>query len=272
MVKPGAKKRAVNHIIETLGLSERRACILTGLSRMGYRYQNAPSNDKKIRSRLKQLAQQYSCYGYLLLHGMLKNERLVVNHKRTYRIYIEERLQVRTKKRKKLIRPRIPIAFPLSVNERWSMDFVCNQLANGRRFRDLNVVGDYSRECVGQLVDTLICGNYVAWFLDQLIESREKPRAITCDNVQEFTSKALFFWASEGQVKLQFIQSGKPTQSAFVASFNGKLRDNHLNQHWFKDLEEARSTIEEWRKHLTQVRPHISLGYITLAVFAGRAA
>ncbi len=272
MVKPATKKRAVNHVVEMLGLSERRACRLAGLSRTGYRYQPVRSNDDALRTRLKELAQQYSRYGYLLLHGILKDEGLVVNRKRTYRIYTEEGLQVRTKKRKKLIRPRVPIAVPLSVNERWSMDFVSDQLANGRRFRILNIVDDYSRECVGQLVDTSISGSYVARYLDQLIESREKPKTITCDNGPEFTSKALFFWARERQVTLQFIQPGKPTQNAFVESFNGKFRDSHLNQHWFKDLEEARSTIEEWRQHYNQVRPHSSLGYIPPAVFAERAA
>ena len=271
-MKPATKKRAVNHVVEMLGLSERRACRLAGMSRTGYRYQCVPGNDEALRARLKELAQQYSRYGYLLLHGMLKDEGLVINRKRTYRIYTEEALQVRTKKRKKLIRPRIPIAVPLAVNERWSMDFVSDQLASGRRFRVLNIVDDYSRECVAQVVDTSISGSYVARCLDRVIEARGKPTAITCDNGPEFTSKAMFFWARDRQVDLQFIQPGKPTQNAFVESFNGKFRDSSLNQHWFKDLEEARSTIEEWRQHYNLVRPHSSLGYVPPAIFAERAA
>ena len=207
-----------------------------------------------------------------MLHAMLKNKGLVVNRKRTYRIYTELGLQVRTKRRKKLIRPRIPMVVPTQSNQRWSLDFVSDQLACGRRFRVLNVVDDYSRESVGQLVDISISGYRVARFLTELSQRRPLPKTLVCDNGTEFTSKAMFFWSKETATKLHFIQPGKPTQNAFVESFNGKFRDSCLNQHWFKSLNDARQEIATWRKHYNEVRPHSSLGYIPPIQFAKQAA
>lgn len=169
MVTPDSKKQAISHVLAQHPISERATCQLVGLSRTAYRYQVQARTDDALRARLKSLAAQYSSYGYLLLHGLLKAERLVINEKRTYRIYTEEGLQVRTKKRKKLQRPRLPMGVPLAVNERWSMEFVSDQLSNGRRFRVLNVEDDYSREMVGQLVSPSITGQQVARFLGQLV-------------------------------------------------------------------------------------------------------
>lgn len=272
MVKPSGRKQAASYLIQHYQLSERIACQLAGISRTAYRYQVGSRNDSALRARLKTLAAQQSAYGYLLLHGMLKAEGLVINKKRTYRIYTEEGLQVRTKKRKKLQRPRQPMEVPLAINERWSMDFVSDQLSNGRRFRILNVVDDYSREMVGQLVAISISGRQVARFLDQLCEERGKPRKVICDNGTEFTSKAMFFWSRETGVQLGFIQPGKPTQNAFVESLNGKFRNECLNRHWFRTLDEARVEIEQWRYHYNHVRPHSSLNYLPPVEFAKRAA
>jgi len=218
------------------------------------------------------LATQYPVYGYLLLHGLLKQEGLVVNKKRTYRLYSESNLQVRTKRRKRLQRPRLPMLVPTNVNERWSMDFVSDQLSNGRRFRILNVVDDYSRECIGQYADISISGETVSRILNMLLCERGKPQSIVCDNGSEFTSKAMFFWAKKSGVKLAFIQPGKPTQNAFVESLNGKFRASCLNQHWFRTLDEARDEIEIWREHYNHVRPHSSLNYMPPSVFAKEAA
>ena len=253
-------------------LSERVACKLAGISRTGFRYQAKPRNDQALRERLKALAVQQSAYGYLLLHGILKAEGLVVNKKRTYRIYTEEGLQVRTKKRKKLQRPRQPMEVPLAVNQRWSMDFVSDQLSHGRRFRVLNIVDDFSREMVGQLVSVSITGKQVARFLERLFEGRDKPKKIICDNGTEFTSKAMFFWSRESGVTLGFIQPGKPTQNAFVESLNGKFRNECLNRHWFRTLEEAKVEIDLWRHHYNHVRPHSSLDYLPPVAFAKKAA
>lgn len=185
----------------------------------------------------------------------------MVNRKRTYRIYSELSLQVRTKRRKKLIRPRISMSVPTQPNERWSLDFVHDQLADGRRIRVLNIVDDYSRLCVGQLVDTSISGARLARFLDELSEVRALPKAIVLDNGPELTSKAMFFWSQRTGIKLCFIQPGKPTQNAFVESFNGKFRDSCLNLHWFRSLREARQIVRAWRRHYNYERPHSSLGY-----------
>jgi len=271
-VKPSGKKQVVTHLIENHRISERLACSLVGLSRTAYRYLARSRDDLELRNRMKALAVEYPRYGYLLLHGLLKGEGLVINKKRTYRLYSEERLQVRTKKRKKLQRPRLPTEVPTQVNERWSMDFVSDQLSNGRRFRVLNIVDDYSREMVGQLVSVSITGNQVARFLDELKVSRGLPKSLVCDNGTEFTSKAMFFWSKGSGVKLSFIQPGKPTQNAFVESLNGKFRNECLNQHWFRSIVEARWEIDKWREHYNNVRPHSSLNYLPPVAFAQRAA
>ena len=272
MVKPASKKEVVTHIKSTYRVSERAACRLAGISRTGYRYQAIPKQDKYLRQRLGELATQYPRYGYLILHSLLKDEGLVVNKKHTYRLYTEAGLQVRTKKRKKLTRPRMPLVVPVGKNIRWSMDFVADQLSSGRRFRVLNIVDDFSREMIGQLTAFSITGHQVARFLDQLGENRDLPDQIVCDNGTEFTSKAMFFWQKESGVKLSFIQPGKPTQNAFIESLNGKFRNECLNQHWFRDISEARTEIDRWRNHYNHERPHSALKYMTPVAFANRAA
>ena len=152
------------------------------------------------------------------------------------------------------------------------MDFVSDQLVNGRRFRVLNIVDDYSREMIGQLTSVSISGARVARFLDQLLDKRGRPDQIVCDNGTEFTSKAMFLWQQDQQVKLSFIQPGKPTQNAFVESLNGKFRNECLNQNWFRTIEEAEVKIRLWRQHYNNERPHSSLGYQTPVAFANRAA
>lgn len=272
MVTPAGRKQIAVHLMTGFAISERRSCELAGVSRTAFRYQSIPRDDSALRSRLLKLATQHSSYGYLFLHRLLRTEGLVKNKKRTYRIYTEEGLQVRTKKRKKLIRPRMPMLIPTAPNERWSMDFVSDQLSNGRRFRVLNVIDDFSREMVGQLVDVSIGGRQVARFLDFLIEQRGKPNQIICDNGPEFTCKAMFFWQKHSRVKLGFIQPGKPTQNAFIESLNGKFRNECLNQNWFRSIEEAKGVIRQWRDHYNTVRPHSSLNYMTPMAFANQAA
>jgi len=272
VVKPAERRPVVRYLIERHALSERAACRLVRLGRTTYRYTGRGDKDAALRARLKALASQYPRYGYLMLHSLLKSEGLVQNKKRTYRLYTEASLQVRTKRRKKLYRPRQVLTTPDSVNTRWSMDFVSDQLSNGRRFRVLNVVDDYSRELVGQLVSVSISGRQVTRFLDHLIEQRARPKQIVCDNGPEFTCKAMFLWSKDRNVTLSFIQPGKPTQNAFVESFNGKFRDTCLNQHWFRSIEEAKHEIDNWRFHYNHERPHSSLNYMTPVAFANKAA
>ena len=271
MVTASQRRRAVEHLKQRR-VSERRACRLVGFSRSAAWREPRGRQDADLRCRLKALAEQYPRYGYSTLHGMLRDEGLVCNPKRTYRLYREEGLQVRTKRRKKLIRPRVPMLVPNGVNQRWSMDFVSDQLANGRRLRILNIVDDFSRECVLQVIDFSISGHRLARELDRLARQRLLPGTLVCDNGPEFTGKAMFFWSQRSGVKLHFIQPGKPTQNAFVESFNGKFRDYCLNLHWFASLDDARSTIDHWRDHYNHVRPHRSLGKKPPAVFAREAA
>lgn len=272
MVTPAQRRRAVEHLVRSRMSSERRACQLVGLSRSVAQYRLVGRDDVVLRTRLKALAEAYPRYGYPTLHDMLKTEGVVVNRKRTYRLYREEGLQVRAKRRKKLSRVRVPMPVPSAVNERWSVDFVSDQLANGRRFRVFNVVDDFTRECVLQIVDFSISGRRLVHELDRLSRSRPLPKAIVCDNGPELTCKAMFFWARRTAVKLHFIQPGKPTQNAFIESFNGKFREYCLNLNWFASLEDARSIIERWRAHYNEVRPHRSLGRVPPAVFARAAA
>jgi putative transposase len=199
---------------------------------------------------------------------LLRREGWVRNRKRTYRLYTALGLQVRTKRRRKIARPRVSITMPFGPNERWSLDFMSDQLSNGRRFRILNLVDDYSRECVGQIVDFSISGERLARFMDELNRSRQLPKVLVCDNGSEFTSKAMFFWSQRTATKLHFIQPGKPTQNAFVESFNGTFRDGCLNQHWFTDLLDARRVINDWRRHYNDERPHSALSYLPPTSYA----
>lgn len=269
MVKPADRRQVVQFWVDQGLRSERRGCRLIGVSRSTVRYQAHGPDDSTLRSRLKALAEKYPRYGYPTLHDMLRMEGLVENPKRTYRIYSEEGLQVRRKRRKKLIRPRVPMVLPTRQNERWSIDFVSDQLATGRRFRVFNIIDDFTRECVGQLVDTSISGARMVRFIDTL---GRLPEKIVCDNGPELTSKAMFFWAKERGIKVQFIQPGKPTQNPFVESFNGKFREYCLDMHWFRDLDEARYEIDSWRKHYNDEKPHSSIGRMPPSLFAERAA
>ena len=187
-------------------VSQRRSCRLVGLSRSVAWYWLKGCDDADLRDRLKVLAERYPRYGYLTLHEMLKREGRVINRKRSYRIYREEGLQVRTKRCKKITRPKVPMPVPTRANERWSADFMSDQLANGRRFRIFNLINDFSRQCVGQIVDTSISGARLTRYLDELGTRRSLPKTLVLDYGPEFTCKAMFFWAQRTGVRLHFIQ------------------------------------------------------------------
>ena len=268
MVRPAARKRLAGYLQQAHAISERHATQLVRISRKALHYEAMrPARDAALVARLKVLGGRYPRYGYLLLHGLLRGEGLVQNRKRTYRLYTALGMQVRTRRRRKLVRPRLAMMTPKRPNERWSADFIHDQLANGRRIRILNIVDDHSRLCVGQLVDLCISGARMARWLDELGKSRGWPHTLVLDNGPEMTSKAMFFWSQKSGVKLHFIQPGKPTQNAFVESFNGRFRDGCLNQHWFRDLADAQHIISKWRIHYNQIRPHSSLGYKTPMAF-----
>jgi putative transposase len=253
--------------------SERRACWLLGLSRSSCRYQPRRGEEKALRQRLRELAGERRRFGYRRLAVLLRREGWAVNWKRVYRVYRQEHLQVGKRPRKRGVsRRRLPLVLPGGPNERWSMDFMTDSLATGRRFRTLNVVDDYTRECVRIEVDTSLGGDRVARVLDELCWQRGGPKVIVVDHGPEFTSQALDRWAYRRGVRLHFIDPGKPEQNAYVESFNGKFRDECLNEHWFANLKEAREKIENWRQDYNQRRPHSALGYRTPEEFATEVA
>jgi len=237
-----------------------------------YERQNA-GEEEKLKARLRSLAGERRRFGYRRLTVLLRREGWTVNPKRGYRLYRQEGLQVRRRKRKRIgAVERQPLAIPIRQNERWSMDFVADALTDGRRFRSLNIVDDFNRECLAAQVDTSITGARVVRVLEQLRELHGLPQVLVTDNGPEFAGQALDVWAYEQGVKLHFIEPGKPVQNAFIESFNGKMRDECLNEHWFISLTEARQTIEAWRRDYNEVRPHSSLGNRTPQEFTARGA
>jgi putative transposase len=270
VVSPAARRGVVEHLRESWKLSERRACRLAGLARAVWRYRLQPDRDPAVRARLLELAARYPRYGYELLYLKLRREGFAVNHKRVLRLYREERLVLRPRSKRKRVAaaPRPARVFPQAPNERWSMDFMSDTLESGRVFRALNVLDDFSRECLAIEVDLSLPGERVVRVLDRLAFERGLPRAITLDNGPEFVSKALDHWAYRTGVELLFIRPGKPVENAFVESFNGTLRNDCFNQHWFNSLGEARVIVEGWRREYNQERPHSALGGMTPREFA----
>jgi len=231
------------------------------LSRTVYGYRHHRDDDVILRHRLRELAAQRRRFGSPRLHVLLKREGLVINHKRTERIYKEEGLALRRKRRRKgTAGARVVIPAPERPNQKWSMDFVADSIVTGRRFRALAIVDDYSRECPAIEVDTSLGGRRVVGVLERLAEIRGLPEIITVDNGPEFAGKALDEWAYRKGIKLDFIRPGKPIENAFAESFNGRLRDECLNDNWFLSLKHAREVIESWRKDYNTARPHSSLG------------
>jgi putative transposase len=253
------------HIIERFGLSVRRTCKLIGLSRTSFHYRTTVNPDEGvIRKRLRELAQTRRRFGCPRLHVMLRREGFVINHKRTERIYRQEGLILRIRRRKKmssLLRTDIPK--PDYSNHIWSMDFMRDSLANGRAIKILAVVDEYTRKCFRIEVDTSINGVRVTRVLDYIAQVEGLPEIIIIDNGPEFIGKALDAWAYQRGVKLAFIRPGKPIENAYIESFNGRFRDECLNENWFLTLEHARGIIEKWRIDYNNERPHSSLGYRT---------
>ncbi len=259
---------------EAQGLSERRACRLVGMGRTSCRYEpQRQGQDEKLKARLRTLAGERRRFGYRRLMVLLRREGWAVNHKRVYRLYREEELGVRRRKRKRIgAVERQPLTIPTRRDERWSMDFVSDALTEGRKFRSLNIVDDFNRECLAAEVDTSIPGARVVRVLERLGELRGLPGILVTDNGPEFAGQALDAWAYQRGVRLHFIEPGKPVQNAFIESFKGKMRDECLNEHWFMSLAEARETIEAWRMDYNEVRPHTALGNRTPQEFTACGA
>ncbi len=239
--------------------------------RMTVRYRSRRPDDPKLRERLRALAHERRRFGYRRLHIFLKREGFVVNHKRLFRIYREERLTVRKRGgRKRALGTRIPMPVPAQPNDLWALDFVADQLVSGRRFRILTIYDVCTRECLATIADFSIGGQRVARELDRLITWRGKPQAIMSDNGTELTCNAIILWSGQMQIAWQYIEPGKPMQNGFVESFNGRLRDEFLNETLFGSLDHARAMLEEWRRDYNTVRPHSRIGWLTPAVYAAK--
>jgi putative transposase len=251
-------------------LSERRACQLVGLSRSTLRYEPRCSKDNEaLKAKIVTIAQERRRFGYRRIHALLRREGIEANHKRIYRLYREAELAVKRRKRRKGVAvPREALELPQRRNEVWSMDFVMDALSSGRRIKILTIVDDCTKEAIDLAVDFGISGHYVTRILDQAARFRGYPAAIRTDQGPEFTGRALDQWAYDHGVQLKLIQPGKPTQNAYIESFNGKFRDECLNEHWFQSLAHARVIIQAWRKDYNEQRPHSMLGYRTPAEVA----
>jgi putative transposase len=260
----------VNAMRAKTGISERRGCALIGLSRTVMHYEASPETDNaEVRSRMIALAAERRRFGYRRIHVMLRREGQQVNVKRVYRLYRLERLQVqRRRKRRGVAVERRPLTIPQGPNQVWSIDFVSDSLETGRRLKCLTVVDDFTKEAIDIVVDHGISGQYVTRVLESAARFRDLPKTIRTDQGPEFTGKAMDAWAYARGIELRLIEAGKPTQNAYVESFNGKFRDECLNEHWFRTLAEARAAITAWRTDYNQRRPHSALAYRTPAEFA----
>ena len=272
MVRPAARREVVAYIREQYRKSERWACRAIPIQRSTQRYQRRPDQDGPLKARITELAQERPRWGCPLIHAVAQREGLVRNHKRTERVYYREMgLSLRLRRRKK--RPshlRVLMDAPDRPNERWSMDFVFDQLRDGRRLKCMTLGDDFTREALEIEAARSIGGKYVVEVLDRVTAERGFPAVIVMDNGPEFTGKALDEWAHGHGVKLDFIAPGKPVQNAFRESFNGRFRDECLNQSIFRDVCDAKEKIEHWRQDYNTIRPHSSLNYATPAAFAER--
>jgi putative transposase len=268
-VSPQAKRAAVAVLMTERSLGVTRACGLVGISRSLYRYRSRRPDSAPLRTRIEEIAAVKRRYGYRRVYLRLRREGWAVNRKRVYRLYRDAGLAVRRRKRKRIgALARRPLPKPTRANVSWSMDFVADGLIGGRRLRCLTIVDDCTRECLAIEVDTSITGLRVQAVLDRLADTRGLPNSITVDNGPEFDGQVLDKWAYRRAVQLAFIRPGKPNENAYIESFNGKFRDECLNEHWFLSLAHARSVIGAWCIEYNTERPHSSLGNRTPQEFA----
>ena len=250
------------------GVSERRACSIVGADRSAVRYRHRRADDIAVRTRLKELAAQRRRFGWRRLKLLLEREGVRMNHKKLRRLYAEERLQVRRRGgRKRALGTRAPMTLPQGPNQRWSLDFAADTLTDGRRFRILVVLDDFTRECLCLLADTSLSGKRVARELDAIIACRgARPLLCVSDNGTELTSNAILRWCQEAKVDWHYIAPGKPQQNAFAESFIGRLRDECLNETLFTSLRQARAVLANWRRDYNEVRPHSAHGGLAPAL------
>lgn len=268
MVSAPSRRDLVRYMIDA-GLSERRSLRVMGMSPSAFRYQPVADRNTALKERIIALAQRHRRYGAGMIYLKLRQAGLVVNHKRVDRLYAEAGLQVRRRKRKKIpAADRHPLERPVAANQVWSMDFVFDRTAEGRVIKNLTVVDDATHEAVAIVPERALGGQQLTRILDQLAKTRGLPKAIRTDNGKEFCSRALLTWAHARGVQLFLIEPGKPNQNAYIESFNGRFRDECLNEHWFTSMRHAQVVIEAWRREYNEERPKKSLGGLTPAAYA----
>jgi len=273
MVRPTARREAATWAKDEHEISIRRSCRLFGVRTSSYYYRRHGREDGPLLEAIRAVARERRRWGCPRITDRLRRMGIQDNHKRIERIYRQAGLQVRRRHRKRTARgEREPLVKPTGANQVWAMDFVSDQLADGRRIRFLNIQDIYSRECLRIEVGRSLPGLRVIRALEELRETRGLPKRLMTDNGPEFTCRAMDQWAHARDVQLQFIEPGRPMQNGYIESFNGKFRDECLNQHWFRDVDEAQRLTEEYRKDYNQQRPHSALGNLTPEEFARRAA
>jgi putative transposase len=273
MVTPAARRQAVAHLCGVYEVSQRRACAVIGTDRTSVRYRSVRPDDAHLRARLRELAAERRRFGYRRLHILMRREGHVLNHKKLRRLYREERLMVRRRGgRKRALGTRAPLGLPQTLNQRWSLDFLSDQLSDCRRFRILAVVDDFTRECLALVADTSLSGARVARELDLVIAVRGRPCTCVSDNGTELTSMAILRWTQHTKVEWHYIAPGKPTQNAFIESFNGRLRDELLNETIFSSLDHAREALARWKDDYNTFRPHSGIGDLPPAIYAKLSA
>jgi putative transposase len=255
--------------VATYEMSERRACRTIQADRKTARYRSRRSSDQELRARLHELACEQRRFGYRRLHVMLRAEGRLLNRKKTWRLYREVGLTVSKRKgRKRATGSRAPILIEALPNARLPVDFDHDQFSNGRRLRILNVIDDFTKECLAAVADTSISGRRVARELDAVLVRRGKPNLVVSDHGTEFTSNAMLAWAQASRVEWHFIAPGKPMQNGICDAFNGRMRDELLNETIYYDLDHARAALARWVDAYNRQRPHLALGYLTPAAFA----
>ena len=253
----------------TRGLSERRALAVVRMSAASLRYAPQPDRDTELRDRIIALAHRHRRYGAGMIYLKLRQEGRMVNHKRVDRLYAEARLQVKRRRRKKVpVADRQPLIKPTAPNEVWSADFVFDRTAEGRVLKCLTIVDDATTEAVAIVPARALGGRPVTRVLEQLAASRGLPHVLRTDNGPEFCGRALLTWAHDRGLTLRLIEPGKPNQNAYIESFNGRFRDECLNEHWFTSLAHAQAVIETWRREYNEERPKKRLGGLTPAAYA----
>lgn len=267
-MKPTQQRECVQFLQVGFQVSERRACRVIGYRRSSYRYRSRRPEQAPLRRRIREIAAVRVRYGYRRIHTLLRRKGWRINHKRVYRLYRLDGLSLRLKTRKKRVSvPRAVLAPPQAPNEQWSMDFMSDRLYDGRRFRLLTLVDTMSRESPAIEVDRSLSGARVVTLLDRLASGWGLPSVIQVDNGPEFSARALDDWAHRHGVKLAFSRPGTPTDNPYIEAFNGRMRAECLDQHWFASLEEARQIVEAWRIDYNHVRPHTALGNQTPAAY-----